>query len=91
MSISPPDQQEDKSSFVIMNASAAVNRTSKAFFGDPLHYIFLIGLTGLMIGLLFGAHFRGEFYALLLILAVVQFTRFIYRGKFVTPPASGDA
>lgn len=73
-----------------MNVSAAAHRTSKAFFGDPLHYIFLFGLSGLMIGLLFGVKFRAEFYALLIILALVEFIRFIYRGKFVTPPASAS-
>lgn len=88
MAISPRDRQEDGFQRVLGNTAARVHLTSKAFFTKPLHYLFLLGMTALLVGLAFGVRFRPEFYALNLILGVIEFARFVYRDKLA---ASGGS
>lgn len=86
MSISASPKPEQFETKPLDKARAVVTKSTAVFFKNPLHYIFFTGLAGLVIGLMFGVKFRPELYAILLILAVVQFIRFIYRDK-ISPPS----
>lgn len=78
MAISPPTPQESKGKFVLMNTSASIHRASKAFFLDPFGYLLYLGLIGTIIGLLFGAEFSIELYAILTVLFLIKFCQFVY-------------
>ena len=81
MSISPPTKEESHSAQILAAVRAQSHRTTKIFFENPLHYIFWLTLTGCIVGLLFGARFPAELYAILMCLGTARFVAFIYRDR----------
>lgn len=80
MSIGPSIPESAKPT-VLDAARAASYRSMKVFFEKPLHYLFWMSLTALVVGLLFGASFPPQLYAIIFALGVARFTAFIYRNS----------
>jgi hypothetical protein len=70
MSIGPVEKEDTPGFTPVQRGKMVAAKVSKGFLHDPVQYIFLAGLIGMIVGLLFGRHFAWQLYAILGILAV---------------------
>jgi hypothetical protein len=81
MSISPTIQEEQIGVNPLQRARIVGAKSAHNFLGDPLHYILILGLIGLIVGLLLGRRFPVELYILMVFVAAGVIAKFLYKEK----------
>ncbi len=76
MSISPQTKPIVEVTGVFEKMNISVKKTLSAYFVDPLHYIFYVALSALMIGLFFGHEFSWEFHVAFFAVGCLKVIRF---------------
>jgi hypothetical protein len=71
---SAPDMKIGPSGSIV-----AAKKIVTAYFEDPLHYIFYLSLTALVVGLFLGMDLSWQFYTTIYILAVFKIVLFLIK------------